>query len=82
MTWLQGKKTFIGGAVMILAAILGVAFGRLPAEMGLALLGFGFSAIGLGDKANRHQAELLSALNELATIRTGSGQKSVGEPAK
>ena len=63
--WFQGKKTILGGAA-ILAAAAGVWYGKFDAVTGVTLVGAGLSVIGWGDKANRHQAELLTALEGVA----------------
>jgi hypothetical protein len=66
MTWLQGKKTIIGGGLVMLGAVFAVALGRIDPSFGTMLFGVGASIAGMGDKANRHQSELLTALGEVA----------------
>jgi hypothetical protein len=66
MTWLQGKKTIIGGGLVMVGAVLAVALGRIDPSFGTMIFGVGASIAGMGDKANRHQAELLVALGAVA----------------
>ena len=68
MSWLRGKKTIIGGSLVMLGAVLAVTFGHLVPELGVMVFGVGASIAGYGDKANRHQAELLAALTELQQV--------------
>jgi hypothetical protein len=76
--WFQGKKTILGGVVIFAAAVAGVWFGKLDPVTGVALAGAGLSVIGWGDKANRHQAQLLAVLEGVAKagldLRTGGPQ--------
>lgn len=78
-TWFQGKKTIIGGFLTIAAAGAGVWFGKVDPVTGLAAAGIGFTAIGLGDKANRHQAQIMTALQGVA--QAGADYKA-GKPAQ
>ena len=64
--WLQGKKTMLGGVVLIAAGVIGVAFGQVSVEQGAALVGFGISIAGWAAKADRHQAELRTVLAGIA----------------
>jgi len=83
---LQGKKTMLGGLVLISAGILGVACGKLPVDQGVIVVGFGISVAGWAAKADRHQQEILAALTSVAeagaAYRAGGkaeAQKSVEE---
>lgn len=60
--WFAGKKTILGGGLVILAGVAGVWYGKLEAVDGVTLVGVGLSIAGFASKANRHQAELLTAL--------------------
>jgi len=64
--WLQGKKTMLGGLVLIAAGVAGVAFGKLPVDQAAVVVGFGISVAGWAAKANRHQAQILEALEAVA----------------
>ncbi len=79
--WLKGKKTIFGGLVILAGAVAGVWYGRLDPVTGLTVAGVGFSVIGWADKANRHQAELLTAFQGIAKVgadvRTGNSQQAV-----
>ncbi len=84
--WFAGKKTILGGVAMIVAAGLGVWYGKLDPVSGLGLAGLGFSAIGLGDKANRHQAQLLTVLQGIAQagvdLRSGKAANLLSDAEK
>jgi hypothetical protein len=64
--WFQGKKTMLGGLVLIAAAVAGAATGKLPVDQAVIVFGFGVSICGWSAKANRHQAEILAALQTAA----------------
>jgi hypothetical protein len=70
VSWFEGKKTILGGVLVIAAAAAGVWFGKLDPATAVAVGGMGFAAIGMGDKANRHQAQILTALQGIATAGT------------
>ncbi len=63
--WLKGKKTKIGGGLIVLGAVLGVVSGHLTVTDGLTLIGLGASTYGWADKANRHQSEIRTSLEGL-----------------
>lgn len=71
-TWLEGKKTKIGAALLCAAAVLGVAYGQVSAMDGLTLFSAGAIAFGWADKTNRHQQQILQALTAVSTVR-GAG---------
>jgi hypothetical protein len=58
-----------------------VAYGKLDPVSGLGVVGFGLSIAGFSAKANRHQAELLTALQGVAQaavdIRSGNSAGAV-----
>lgn len=64
--WWQGKKTIVGGVLVMAAAVAGVAYGKVDPVTALGVVGVGMSIAGFGAKANRHQAELLTALQGVA----------------
>jgi hypothetical protein len=66
-TWFQGKKTILGGGVLIAAGVAGVALGKVSVVDGMTLVGFGVSICGFSAKTERHQSEMLSALQAVAT---------------
>lgn len=80
-SWFAGKKTILGGILVIGAAAAGVWFGKIDPTTALAIGGMGFAAIGMGDKANRHQAQVLTALQGIATAgadyRTGNSAGAI-----
>lgn len=65
-TWFKGKKTILGGGVLILAGIFGVALGKVSVVDGLTLVGGGISVCGFGAKTERHQSQVLAALQAVA----------------
>jgi hypothetical protein len=66
--WWQGKKTILGGCLVMAAGVAGVWFGKLDPVSGLGVVGVGMSIAGFSAKANRHQAELLTALQGVTQI--------------
>jgi hypothetical protein len=76
--WLQGKKTMLGGLVLIAAGVLGVAFGKLPVDQGAVVIGFGISVAGWAAKADRHQQQILEALTAVAAagVQARAGNKA------
>ncbi len=85
VVWWQGKKTMVGGSLVMAAAVAGVWYGKLDPVSGMTLLGIGISIAGFSAKANRHQAELLTALEGVAKVgadmRAGN-QTAAAEDAK
>jgi hypothetical protein len=81
VNWLKGKKTILGGGLIMAAGVAGVALGKVDPTVGLGVLGFGLSIAGAGAKANRHQAQLLTALNAVAQVaadkRAGNTQAAI-----
>ena len=68
MSWLKGKKTIIAGVVVCAFATMAVLYGLISVEQGGILFGFGMAIAGWADKANRHHAEIMTALTEVAKI--------------
>lgn len=64
--WLQGKKTMLGGLVLIAAGVAGVAFGQISLDQCVAVAGMGISIAGWAAKADRHQKQILEALTAAA----------------
>ena len=79
--WFAGKKTILGGGLIMASAVAGIWFGKLDPVTGMAVLGTGLSVAGLSAKANRHQAELLTALQGVATVaadqRAGNQKQAI-----
>lgn len=59
-SFLNGKKTYIGAALLLLVAVAGFWYGQLDATGAGVIAGFAFSIAGLGHKAQKY-AELLIA---------------------
>ncbi len=64
--WFQGRKTILGGCLLIAAGVAGVWAGKLPPDQAMIVVGFGISFCGWSAKANRHQQEILAALRAVA----------------
>ena len=78
-SWIEGKKTIAGGLLVMLAALAGIWYQKLDPVTALTVFGAGMSIAGWGDKANRHQAELLIALQGLAQV---GALTQAGEPGQ
>jgi hypothetical protein len=68
-SFLDGKKTYIGAAVLLLVAVAGLWYGQLDATGAGVIAGFAFVALGLGHKAQKY-ADLLIAQTD-ALKKTG-----------
>ncbi len=66
MNWLNGKKTYI--AAMALAALGIWLVLRGFVEMGMYCIMTAAGFVGLGDRANRHQAQVLTAIGDLGQV--------------
>jgi hypothetical protein len=74
--WLDGKKTYIAaGALAILGAVL-ILNGDTGTGMESILVGAALA--GLGDRANRHQAEILAAVQDIGKLATDAKSGSAG----
>jgi hypothetical protein len=51
--FLDGAKTFIGGAVLVGGGIVGVAFGVVDPITGVMMVGNGFAVWGIGGKIEK-----------------------------
>ena len=66
MNWLKGKKTYISAVGLVL---LGVALVTRGADgIGMYCILTGAGLVGLGDRANRHRAEILQAIFEMDAL--------------
>jgi len=77
--WFQGKKTVLGGSVLIVCGIVGAFTGKLSAIDAMTVAGFGISICGVGAKANH----FLGALQAIATagvdLRMGNRAGAIAE---
>lgn len=75
--WLQGKKTYIGAALMVVCAAVGWWMGIVNGANTLSVFAAAFSVAGLGAKANRYGELTLTALEEVKRVANlkSSGQK-------
>jgi hypothetical protein len=64
--WLAGKKTIIGGCLIIAAGVAGVALGKVTSVEAMAVVGVGVSICGWSAKTNRYQVQVLGALEAVA----------------
>ncbi len=76
--WLQGKKSILGGCVVIAAAVAGAFTGKLQPMDAVGVAGFGFSLCGMAAKANRHQSELISALSDIGALGMAARTPGLG----
>jgi hypothetical protein len=72
VVWFQGKKTILGGVLVIAAGVAGVWYGKLDPVNGLTVVGIGVSIAGYSAKVNRHQAQLLAALQDVSRAAADS----------
>jgi hypothetical protein len=79
--WFAGKKTTLGGCLVIAAGVAGAATGKLASVDAVTVVGVGISICGWSAKANRHQAEILGALEAVAAagsdLRAGNRHAAV-----
>ncbi len=75
--FLQGKKTYLSAAAMLVLAICGWWFGAINEVNALALLALAFSTIGLKAGSARYALATIQALEEIksAQLASASGQK-------
>lgn len=75
MQLLAGRKTYIVAGALVLLGLWMVLSGAASEGMSVILFGLGFTS--LGDRANRHQAEILAAIKTAGAIaievKSGSG---------
>jgi hypothetical protein len=76
MKWLTGKKTYIGAAVLALAAIVGFWYGAIDGVQLTQALGVAFAIVGLGHKADRQIAAAVAALEAAKAARTDAASVS------
>ena len=50
--WWQGKKTMVGGVVIVAAAVAAIWFGKIDVTTGAMVAGAGLSVAGFAAKAN------------------------------
>jgi hypothetical protein len=74
-SFLTGKKTYIGAAVLLLVAVAGLWYGQLDATGAGVIAGFALVALGLGHKAEKY-ADLLIAQTD-ALKKTGHSTRSL-----
>lgn len=66
VAWWQGKKTIVGGGLVMVAALAGLWLGYIDVTSALGVFGFGLSIAGMAAKSNRHQAQILTVLEGVA----------------
>ena len=71
-SWFQGKKTILGGAILILVAFLGAFTGKLGLVDAATITGFGISFLGLGSKGNKILAGLAAVSQAGIDLRLGN----------
>jgi hypothetical protein len=76
MNWLIGKKTYITAAALLMMGVSLVMRGFV--ELGLYCILSAAGFFGLGDRANRHQAQILAVIGDLAQLVTDAKSKAPG----
>ncbi len=56
---LEGKKTYIGAAIIAISGLAGYHYGAIPIEGATAMLGAACATAGLGNKCDRYFAKAL-----------------------
>lgn len=67
MNWLEGKKTYLAAAVLVIAASFGFWSGALSDQMVLLVLAGALGMVGLGHKADRLAVMIVELLGLLRT---------------
>ncbi|MGH9580044.1 MAG: hypothetical protein ACRD2R_03545 [Terriglobales bacterium] len=62
---LEGKKTYLSAALLVLLGVAGYWFGLVGPVEAAALASLGFGVFGLGDKSERYGKRLLALLEEI-----------------
>jgi len=65
--FLTGKKTYIGGAIFLLVAALGLWYGQLDATSAGIILGTGLTIVGLRHGLDRWVALIIAELQAIKT---------------
>jgi hypothetical protein len=63
--FLVGKKTYLIAGLLVALGVWMVLRGQVANGMSVVLFGLGF--VGLGDRANRHQSEILQAIDDMGS---------------
>lgn len=72
--WLEGKKTYLAAVALVILGILLIFAGENGTGMEAVLLGA--AVAGLGDRANRHQAEILATIQDLGKLAADARSKA------
>jgi hypothetical protein len=79
--WLQGKKTYIGAAIMVLAAVVGWWFHLVSDPELVSICAAAFAMCGLGARSTRYGELTLQALERVqmrASAEGASGSRKIG----
>lgn len=66
--WLAGKKTYLAAGLMLLLAGAGAGTGKLTFAQSSALVSMAAASVGLGAKMERHQAQIVQELQNVARV--------------
>lgn len=72
--WLQGKKTYISAAVLLLTAVVGWWFGAINGTEATGMIAGAFGLAGLGARSARYAQMTFAALEDVKQAAR-SGQK-------
>jgi fumarate hydratase class II len=81
-SWLAGKKTYLAAGLTMVLAGAGVGLGKLSFAQATTLVSIAGTAVGLGAKLERHQAEVAQELRDLAKVTAdAAGHRYTALPA-
>lgn len=69
MNFFTGKKTYIGAAILALAACAGYYVGSFDGPTTTLFLGTALTAAGLGSKVQRYAPAILASLQEIKKVQ-------------
>jgi hypothetical protein len=64
--WLLARRKYLGAALIVLAVLAGVLMGKLDAALAATILVLAAQMAGLGNKVERHTAQVTAVLTDLA----------------
>lgn len=73
--WLAGKKTYFVAGFTVLGAAAGYVTSTLDLTQTMALLSLAGGLVGIGDKLERHHAQTVCLLNDLASLTQAVASK-------
>jgi len=77
--WFQGKKTILGGSLLIVGGLAGAFTGKLSLSDATTLAGVGISVCGIGAKANHFLGALSQVAQAGVDLRLGNKAGAIAE---